>query len=147
MSSITKVVKIIPKICECGQMMGHRQKDYEEALIKKQSLIENLTEEDKRLIELETFKDFFGMKMCCRTAFWNSDVPFIKSTNHNAFVDETGISSKNTKMTKKSVIKQGVIFIPSTPPPDFPEILNIEKKTEKIKKIKVFDEDELLDEI
>lgn len=132
---MSKVVKIIPKVCECGQRLGYRQKEYEDELISKQNKVMEetgqLTGDDMRLIELETVNKFFGMKMCCRNCFWNSRIPFIKDANKNAFLDLVGISSAEGRNTRKTISRPGLIFKPRIEPPEFPGSVKYSNESDK----------------
>ena len=131
---LTIVVAIIPRVCTCGQFLGCRQKDYEDSLIEKQSIIgKSITVDQKRLIELEVCKEFYGMKMCCRNTFWNKRIPFIKDANKDSFVDEIGILNGYQNGPSK---KRGIIFLPQREVPDFPDFYPKTPKKVKSKKSK-----------
>uniref|UniRef100_A0A6C0AE55 Uncharacterized protein n=1 Tax=viral metagenome TaxID=1070528 RepID=A0A6C0AE55_9ZZZZ len=124
--NIAKQIKVFKKICECGQRIGYVQKEYEEYLINEQSKILDLTDDDRRNIELQAIDYFFGKRMCCRNTFWNSRMPFIKDSNRGAFKDLANLLTENT-ISKTITIKNGVKFIPIVDPPEFPDYVPLLK--------------------
>jgi DNA-directed RNA polymerase subunit N (RpoN/RPB10) len=110
--------KIIPKICTCGELMGHRQKDYEDRIL--EELEKN---KDLRKIELDLHKEFGWVKICCRKTYLNSRIPFIRDSNKDAYVDNIDLFKTKTKLP---ITKNCCEIFPTKKVPDFPKLIDDE---------------------
>jgi DNA-directed RNA polymerase subunit N (RpoN/RPB10) len=105
--------KLFQKKCSCGNLLGMRQKDYQET-------VEDYIKKGMTLTEArnQTLKDFGWFKMCCRSNVLNASVYYIR----DIFSDSIVSISANTK-----IVIRGDDVQTSRPVPEYPSVFTNKK--------------------